>query len=185
MRPRPPPNFLGGYPPELVGQVTQQIAEGRFGPNLLAKYPQAHGIRTDRALYEYVLALKDEFMRNADPISKVVFDSRLQVIGNALGTHARIPRMHGAKVRVRREIRVAAVFRETPLEFLRMIVVHELAHLKEGGHDKAFYQLCRHMEPDYHQFEFELRAYLVYLAAGSQPLWTAPGVPLVAALGEQ
>ncbi|WP_410733789.1 YgjP-like metallopeptidase domain-containing protein [Citrobacter portucalensis] len=25
-----------------------------------------------------------------------------------------------------------------------MIVVHELAHLKEKEHDKAFYQLCCH-----------------------------------------
>jgi predicted metal-dependent hydrolase len=37
------------------------------------------------------------------------------------------------------------------LNLLRMIVVHELAHLKEKDHDKAFYQLCCHMEPDYHQ----------------------------------
>jgi predicted metal-dependent hydrolase len=28
-----------------------------------------------------------------------------------------------------------------------MIVVHELAHLREREHDRAFYQLCCHMEP--------------------------------------
>jgi len=39
-----------------------------------------------------------------------------------------------------------------------MIVVHEPAHLRHGEHDKAFYQLCRHMEPDYRQLEFDLRA---------------------------
>ncbi|NTV12271.1 MAG: M48 family metallopeptidase, partial [Zoogloea sp.] len=58
--------------------------------------------------------------------------------------------------------------------FLRMIVVHELAHIKEREHDKAFYQLCRHMEPDYHQLEFDLRADLSYLEATGLPLWTPP-----------
>jgi len=60
-----------------------------------------------------------------------------------------------------------------PAEFLRMIVVHELAHLKEQEHNKAFYQLCLHMEPDYHQLEFDLRAYLTYLDAAGQSLWQA------------
>jgi predicted metal-dependent hydrolase len=41
-----------------------------------------------------------------------------------------------------------------------MIVVHELAHLKEKQHNKAFYQLCQHMLPDYHQIEFDVRVYL-------------------------
>jgi predicted metal-dependent hydrolase len=41
--------------------------------------------------------------------------------------------------------------------------VHELAHLKELEHDKAFYQLCTHMAPDYHQLEFDTRLYLTHL----------------------
>ena len=41
-----------------------------------------------------------------------------------------------------------------------MIVVHELAHLKEHEHGKAFYALCLHMAPDYHQLEFDLRLWL-------------------------
>jgi len=62
-----------------------------------------------------------------------------------------------------REIRVASLFKTAPPEFLKMIVVHELAHLKEREHDKAFYQLCLHMEPDYHQLEFDLRLYLTQI----------------------
>lgn len=185
MRARPPPNYLAGYPPALVDQVNALIAAGRLGPTLLAKYPLAHAIRTDRALYDYVLAMKDEFMRNAGQLSKVMFDSRLQVIGHALGTHATVPTVQGAKLRVRREIRVASLFREGPPEFLRMIVAHELAHIKERAHDKAFYQLCCHMEPAYHQFEFDLRSYLCFLAAGGHALWPVAGQPSVSALGEQ
>jgi len=74
-------------------------------------------------------------------------------------------------LKTKREIRVATVFKEMPPEFLRMIVVHELSHMKEGAHDKAFYQLCRHMEPDYPQLELDLRVYLTYLDAGGKLLW--------------
>lgn len=104
---------------------------------------------------------------------KVAFDGKLHVIRNALGTHTSISRVQGAKLKSKCEIRIAAVFKEMPPEFLRMIVVHELAHIKEREHDKAFYQLCLHMEPDYHQLEFDLRAYLSYLDAAGQPLWSA------------
>lgn len=79
--------------------------------------------------------------------------------------------MQGGRLKAKREIRVATVFRGMPEEFLRMIVVHELAHLKEPDHDKAFYQLCCHMEPNYHQLEFDLRVYLSHLEAGGDPLW--------------
>jgi len=68
------------------------------------------------------------------------------------------------------------VFKEMPPEFLRMIVVHELAHTREREHDKAFYQLCRHMEPNYHQLEFDLRAYLCYIDATGKSLWAATKV---------
>ena len=173
MRPKPPPNYLAGYPAALVEQVRRLIAEDRLGEMLLRKYPRAHAVRTDKALYDYVQDLKNTYLRNAGQLSKVAFDGKLHVIENALGTHTSIARVQGAKLKTKREIRVAAVFREMPLEFLRMIVVHELAHIRERGHDKAFYQLCRHMEPAYHQLEFDLRAYLSHLDATGRPLWSA------------
>lgn len=52
-----------------------------------------------------------------------------------------------------------------------MIVVLELAHLKQTEHDKALYQLCRHMLADDHQLEFDVRLYLMHLDAIG-PLWS-------------
>lgn len=176
MKPRLSPDYLAGYPAELVEPVRRLQDEGKLGDILLNKYPTAHPIRTDRALYGYVQSLKDNYLRNAPPLSLVAFDSKLHVIHNALGTHTAISRVQGSKLKAKREIRVATVFREMPDEFLRMIVVHELAHLKQAAHDKAFYQLCLHMECDYHQFEFDLRIYLSYLGAGGAPLWANPAV---------
>ena len=49
-----------------------------------------------------------------------------------------------------------------------MIVVHELAHLKEKEHNKPFYNLCMHMEPDYLQLEFDLRLYLTHKQLSGQ-----------------
>jgi predicted metal-dependent hydrolase len=173
MRPKSPPNYLAGYPVSLVAQVWQLIEEGRLNDLLRQKYPVAHDVRTDKALYDYVMELKNEYLRNVGQLSKVAFDSKLHVIRNALGMHTSISRVQGSNLKTKREIRVAAIFREMPPEFLRMIVVHELAHMKERDHDKAFYQLCRHMEPDYSQLEFDLRTYLTYLDAKGLALWSA------------
>jgi predicted metal-dependent hydrolase len=74
-----------------------------------------------------------------------------------------VSRVQGSRLKASREIRIASVFRDAPADFLRMIVVHELAHLKEAEHGRAFYQLCTHMEPDYHQLEFDLRLHLTHL----------------------
>lgn len=177
MQPKPPANYLAGYPPNLVEPVHRLIAEDRLAEVLLQRYPAAHTVRTDKALYDYVQQIKGEYLRNVGLVSKVAFDSKLQVLRNALGTHTNIARVQGGKLKAKREIRVATVFREMPPEFLRMIVVHEIAHLKEGNHDKAFYQLCRYMEPDYHQLEFDLRAYLCHLGATGRVLWASAPTP--------
>ena len=163
--------YLAAYPDTLRAQAAQLLADGRLADVLRRRYPQAHGIRNDKALYDYVQELKDAHLRNAAPVSKVAFDSKLQVIQHALGLHTAISRVQGSKLKAKREIRIATVFRDAPPEFLRMIVVHELAHLKEKQHDKAFYQLCCAMEPHYHQFEFDLRLYLTLLDHGGPRLW--------------
>lgn len=177
MRPKATPNYLAGYPPQLVAQVKELIAAGTFGPMVLRKYPQPHDVRTNKALYDYVREIKNEYLRNTGQLSKVAYDSTMHVLRNALGTHTSISRVQGAKLKAKCEVRVAAMFKEMPEEFLRMIVVHELAHTKQRDHDKAFYQLCQHMEPDYHQLEFDLRSYLSYLDAGGQPLWNGTSAP--------
>lgn len=155
--------YLAGYSDQITTQVRQLIAEQRLGQVLLKRYPVAHEIKTDRALYDFTIDLKNQYLRKAPPLSKVVFDGKIDVIHHALGLHSFISRVQGGKLKAKSEIRIAAVFKTAPLEYLRMIVVHELAHLKEKDHNKAFYNLCEHMEPAYHQLEFDLRLYLTHL----------------------
>lgn len=161
------PAILAGYPAGLVEPVLHLLAEGRLGDALQRRYPLRHAVRSDRALYDYVHAIKNECLRNAPPLSKVVYDNSLQLLRQALGTHTRVSRVQGGRLKAKNEIRIATVFREAPEAFLRMIVVHELAHLREREHGKEFYQLCRYMEPAYHQLEFDLRVWLLWRDAAA------------------
>lgn len=154
--------FLNGYSRELQQQVETLLNAEKTAAWLLKKYPKAHEITSAKQLYQYAQQLKQTSMRSAPPISKVVYDDKIHVIHNALGLHTYVSRVQGSKLKAKNEIRVGALFRQVPEPFLRMILVHELAHLKEKEHSKAFYKLCCYMEPDYHQLEFELRVYLCH-----------------------
>ena len=163
--------YLSAYSDQTRAQVVRLIEQDKLAEVLTKRYPAAHAIRTDKALFDYVQDLKAAFLRNADPINKVAFDSKIHVINNALGLHTAISRVQGNKLKAKHEIRVATMFKDVPLEFLRMIAVHELAHVKEKQHDKPFYQLCCYMEPNYNQYEFDLRLYLTQLDLSGQRLW--------------
>ena len=163
--------YLSAYSDQTRAQVAQLIEQDKLAAALRQRYPCAHGIRTDKALYDYVQDIKSAFLRNAEPISKVAFDSKIEVIGHALGMHTALSRVQGNKLKAKREIRIASVFKDVPLEMLRMIAVHELAHVKEKQHDKAFYKLCCHMEPQYHQYEFDLRLVLTQRDLSGERLW--------------
>ena len=154
--------YLQAYPAALQAQVQQLIAQDRLGEYLQQRYPGRHPIQSDKALYGYALDLKQQYLRNAPTIDKVLFDSRLDLTHRALGLHTAVSRVQGGKLKAKKEIRIAALFKDAAPEFLKMIVVHELAHFKESDHNKAFYQLCEHMLPGYHQLEFDLRVYLTW-----------------------
>lgn len=165
--------YLSGYPEHLQAQVRTLIEQDRLGSVLRDKYGDAHAVRNDRQLYKYTMAMKERYLRKAAPLDKVVYDNRLHVVKHTLGTHTTVSRTQGSRLKASREIHIATVFRDAPAEFLKMIVVHELAHLKESEHNKSFYQLCMHMAPDYHQLEFDLRLYLTHLELRNP----TPGLP--------
>lgn len=154
--------YLQAYPAQLQDQVRQLIAEGRLGEYLSQRYSGRHDVQSDKALYSYALDLKQQYMRNAPAIDKVLFDNRLDLTHRALGLHTTVSRVQGGKLKANKEIRIAALFKDAAPDFLKMIVVHELAHFKESDHNKAFYKLCEHMLPGYHQIEFDLRVYLTW-----------------------
>ena len=161
--------YLQAYPQTLQDQVRQLIERDQLGAYLNERYPGKHAVQSDKALYAYALELKQEHLRNAPSFDKVLFDNRLDLTHRALGLHTTISRVQGGKLKAKKELRVASLFKDTAPAFLKMIVVHELAHLKESDHNKAFYKLCQYMLPDYHQLEFDVRVYLTWRDMQGKP----------------
>lgn len=155
--------YLANYPQSILNQVSDLIDNNKLGDLLLKRYPQSHNYKNDKALYHFTLNIKNQYLRNSPVINKVSYDSKIQVIKHALGLHHSISRVQGNKLKAKIEIQVSTIFKDTSEDFLRMIVVHELAHIKEKEHNKTFYSLCCYMEPKYHQLEFDTRLYLTYL----------------------
>ena len=154
--------YLNGYDAKLQSQIQSLLDQERLGEYIHSRYKEKHTYTSDKSLYNYVMALKNEHMKSSPPISKVLYDSKIRDVSAALGTHTFVSRVQGGKLKAKNEIRISHMFKGAPEPFLRMIVTHELAHLKVKEHNKTFYKLCTHIEPDYHQLEFDLRVYLTY-----------------------
>ena len=152
--------YIAHYPEHIQIQAAQLISSGQLGSYIDKNYPSEHEIQSDKALYHYITEIKNQYMRKSSALTQVSYNSKLKVLKDALGIHTYQSRVQGNKLKAHNSITVASLFKEAPPEFLRMIVVHELAHFKEKEHDKAFYQLCCHMEPNYHQLELDTRLWL-------------------------
>lgn len=153
--------YLNNYPPTLIAQVETLVENKKLKNYLLNRYPKPHNIANDSDLRDYVMSIKNQHMKKSQPLSKIIYDTKLHVVHNALGLHSYATRIQGGKLKTKNELRVSAVFKNTPEEFLNMIVVHELAHLKEKDHNKAFYRLCLNMLNNYHELELDMRLYLI------------------------
>ena len=157
-----PLQYLTGYPTQIQQQAQTLVDRGQLGDYLKQRYPDKHDIQGDKALFQYANSLKQQYLRKAPPLGKAHYDAKLKTLSQALGMHTRLTRIHGSKLRSHNSVRIASQFKAAPEAFLRMIVVHELAHFKETDHNKAFYQFCSHMAPDYHQLELDTRLWLLW-----------------------
>lgn len=160
--------YLAHYPEHLQNQIQHLLDTQQLGHWLRDRYPSLHNVANDSELRQYVMTLKNQYMKKTQPLSKIQFDSKIHIVNHALGLHSYVSRVQGNKLKSKNELRVSTLFKGTPEAFLNMIVVHELAHLKEKQHNKAFYQLCQHMLPNYHQLEFDVRVYLTELEHSGQ-----------------
>lgn len=156
-------NVIQGYPENIVSQVRKLLTNGEFISWFQKRYPEMqHEIQNDKALYDYVISIKNQYLRKTGPIAKVLYDNKIHIINNALGLHTYAAKQHGNRIIRKNEIRIASIFKQAPEPLLRMLVVHELAHIKEKDHNKSFYQLCCHIEPGYHQLEFDARLFIIF-----------------------
>lgn len=158
-----PLKYLSTYSPIVQNQVQQMLDKNTLEKYLLNKYPHVHNVTNDKSLRCYVMEIKNQYLKKSSPLSQIKFDDKIHVINNALGLHTYVSRVQGNKLKSKNEIRIGSLFKKSPNAFLSMITVHELAHLKEKDHNKAFYKLCQYMMSDYHQVELDLRIYLTQI----------------------
>ncbi len=144
----------------MVQRAWELKEQGQLLERVLERYPDPNPITNNAALYTFAMYLKRAHLKKSDPVSKVRFSDKISALNNALGLHTYATRVQGSKVKRKNEIRIASVFKEGPPQFLRAVVVHELTHLRHRDHDKAFYRLCVHIEPDYRQYELDMRLWL-------------------------
>jgi len=154
--------YIAHYPHTTQARVREMIEGDQLGDFFLKRYPMPHEMNSNKLLRAYTNQIKSTYLRSSERLSKVCFDDKLHLIHHALGTQSFITLAHGGRLKARRELRVSSLFKRCPEPLLKMIVVHELAHLREKEHNEAFYRLCVHMEEDYHQLEFEARVYLIH-----------------------
>lgn len=76
--------YLQGYRPELISQVKELIETNRLRSVLERRYPDSHTIRSDKALYDYTMALKNRYLKKSSPLSKVIFDDKITLKKQAL-----------------------------------------------------------------------------------------------------
>jgi predicted metal-dependent hydrolase len=69
-----PLKYLAGYPQHMLARVHELIEQGRLGTMLADRYSQAHAVRNDSQLYDYVQALKDRHLRKSVPLGKVIYE---------------------------------------------------------------------------------------------------------------
>lgn len=153
--------IFSGYSDEVISFVNELIQSNKIKSYIESKYPETHNITTDKALFSYAQELRKYYMKNSPPIHKVSFDKDINRVYKALGLNLTISKTHGRKTKTRNEIKIASIFKKAPKDFLRMIIIHEIAHLKVKDHDKKFYNLCSNMEYNYHELEFDLRLFLL------------------------
>lgn len=159
--------YIQHYPTHLQEQVQKLLEQKKLGNYLLSRYKQRHDITNDKLLYELVMEYKNNHFKKFQ-LSKVAYDSKLQ-FNNSLGNNTFVTRIQGNKLKTKNNINIATVFKKAPFEFLEMIIVHELSHLKIKEHNKAFYNLCQHIQSDYAQVEFDFRLFLICLEQEKNP----------------
>jgi predicted metal-dependent hydrolase len=87
--------YLSAYPAHIQDQVRTLIEQDRLAETLRVRYPERHDVRSDSALYDYVLELKNRHLRTAPPVAKVAYDSAL---GWWRRRSARRPRFRACRV---------------------------------------------------------------------------------------
>ena len=75
--------YLAHYPEHLQTNVQTMLEQKRLGEWLRTRYPDCHNTNNNNDLREYVLRLKNRYMKKTQPLSKVVYDDKIHIVKHA------------------------------------------------------------------------------------------------------
>jgi len=64
--------YLQPYDTKLQAQIQQLIDNDTLGKYILTKYASVHSYSSDKALYGYVMELKNSFMKDITALTKYI-----------------------------------------------------------------------------------------------------------------
>lgn len=111
--------YIAHYPEHIQSQAAELISQGKLGDYIDKNYPTKHQVQSDKALYQYINQIKNQYMRKTSSLTQVTYNSKLAVLNQALGIHTFQSRVQGNKLKAHNSITVASLFKEAPPEFLR------------------------------------------------------------------
>lgn len=129
---------------------------------LLIEYPLKNHIRTDEDLYAFTEKLRKKFLPQSPQLTRVTY--RRPPYGGVSGLSVVL----GAYVHSTSEIMIDPLLKTAPFNFLRVIVLHELAHHAptpngERGHGNYFNELFKRMVPNSRKLMSDVQRYLTLL----------------------
>jgi hypothetical protein len=163
--------YLENYPDNIKEAVKRLIEKKELGLYLKNKYPDINIYNKDKDLYLLSKKIKDKHMKKQKLPERIIYDNKIELENYALGLHSYIPKKQGKKIKMTNEIKISSRFKKLPFEFMENVLVHELCHLKEKEHNKAFYNLCQSIRPNYFQVDLDIRIYLTYKEIFGSVLW--------------
>ena len=69
--------YIAHYSEQIQSQAATLISTGRLGDYLDKNYPNRHQIQSDKALYQYINEIKNQYMRKSSPLSQVTYNLSL------------------------------------------------------------------------------------------------------------
>jgi hypothetical protein len=163
--------YLKGYSDNIHISVNKLIENEKLGFYLENKYKKINFLKKDKELYNLAKEIKDKYIKNQKLPERIIYDNKIELCNQALGLHSYIPSKQGKKIKIKNEIKISSRFKELPYEFMENVLIHELCHLKEKEHNKAFYSLCKNISENYFEIDLDIRIYLTYIDIYKSELW--------------
>ena len=161
--------YFSAYSEQIKAQILSLLKSGQLSRYFLNKYPEKHQLKSEKQLFEYTNKLKQHYLKHAAKLDSVKYHKQQDLVLNALGTHTFKRHQQGNRLRAQHHIAISNQLKDAPEPIIRALIVHELAHFREKEHNKNFYRLSCHMEPNYYQLELDLRLFSVMLMLYDNP----------------